>query len=256
MIVFPMAGLSSRFRKAGYSVDKFMLEAHGRTLFAHAVGGFASLVGKEPFLFIHRDGVAVRDFIDHECARLGFSSEDYAIVALKEPTRGQAETVALGLKLTEANLEEPLTIFNIDSFRPGFHYPDFISDTHVAGYLEVFRGDGNHWSFVRPHAGSNRAEEVAEKRRISDYCSTGLYYFRRAADFMGAFEQECQRLAAEGEQTELYVAPLYNQLIEDGQTVCFHEISPSEVIFCGIPEEYEAFVAAPKVFSLPDMGEV
>ncbi|EOA0230274.1 capsular biosynthesis protein, partial [Escherichia coli] len=36
MIVIPMAGLSSRFKKAGYVKPKYMLEAHGKTLFSHS----------------------------------------------------------------------------------------------------------------------------------------------------------------------------------------------------------------------------
>ena len=32
-IVITMGGLGSRFRKAGYQVPKFMIEAKGRTLF-------------------------------------------------------------------------------------------------------------------------------------------------------------------------------------------------------------------------------
>ena len=32
-IVITMAGLGSRFAKAGYTVPKYMIEAHGKTLF-------------------------------------------------------------------------------------------------------------------------------------------------------------------------------------------------------------------------------
>ena len=36
------------------------------------------------------------------------------------------------------------------------------------------------------------------------------------------------------------MAPLYNHLIAEGAQIFYHEISSSEVTFCGIPEEYEA----------------
>ena len=48
---------------------------------------------------------------------------------------------------------------------------------------------------------------------------------------------------AELDGGELYVAPLYNHLIAAGQDIRFTEIAPDEVIFCGIPAEYEAFLA-------------
>ena len=39
-LIFPMAGLSERFTRAGFTVPKYMLQAHGRSLFRHAVEGF------------------------------------------------------------------------------------------------------------------------------------------------------------------------------------------------------------------------
>ena len=55
MIVIPMAGLSSRFTKAGYDKPKYMLEAFGRSLFWHAVSSFSNYFDSEDFLFIARD---------------------------------------------------------------------------------------------------------------------------------------------------------------------------------------------------------
>lgn len=43
-VVITMAGLGSRFRKAGYKVPKYQIEAHGRTLFdwsMESLKGFA-----------------------------------------------------------------------------------------------------------------------------------------------------------------------------------------------------------------------
>ncbi|EDP5982441.1 capsular biosynthesis protein, partial [Campylobacter jejuni] len=37
IIIFPMAGLSSRFTKAGYDKPKYMLDLKGNSVFFHAV---------------------------------------------------------------------------------------------------------------------------------------------------------------------------------------------------------------------------
>lgn len=63
MIVIPMAGLSRRFRDAGYDVPKYRLELHGQTVFARAVGSFRSLFDAEPFLFIVREEPGVAEFV-------------------------------------------------------------------------------------------------------------------------------------------------------------------------------------------------
>jgi hypothetical protein len=240
MIVIPMAGLSRRFAEAGYTQPKYRLEAHGASLFDHAVRSFATYFDTLPFLFIARDVAETAAFVTARCEALGVRR--HQIVMLDHPTRGQADTVAIGLDRTAADPAAPLTIFNIDTFRPGFRFPDRAEP--VDGFLETFVGEGTGWSFVRAAApGSDRVTETTEKRRISDHCCTGLYHFARAGDFRRAFETESQRSLAELDGGELYVAPLYNHLIAAGQDIRFTTIAPNEVIFCGVPAEYEAFLA-------------
>jgi hypothetical protein len=153
------------------------------------------------------------------------------LAALASPTRGQAETVLLGIDQAGLDDDAPLTIFNIDTFRPGFAFPSETGD----GYLEVFRGSGTNWSYVRPSA-DGRVLETAEKMVISDLCCTGLYHFRTASSFRKA----ARAALAVADGREIYVAPLYNRLIADGADIRYHEIARAEVIFCGTPEEYEA----------------
>ncbi|MCR5879218.1 capsular biosynthesis protein [Phenylobacterium sp. J367] len=182
MIVIPMAGRSQRFFDAGYTVPKYMLDLNGRSVFANAVGSFEAEFRRRPFLFItagDNDG-----FVRHEAERLGI--EDSRVVGLDGPTAGQAETVERGL----GGHDGPLTIFNIDTFRPGFTFPGGLFDD-ADGWLEVFRGSGANWSYVKPASGPEPwAIETAEKKPISDLCCTGLYHFARAADFRAALSAE------------------------------------------------------------------
>jgi hypothetical protein len=57
--------------------------------------------------------------------------------------------------------------------------------------------------------------ETAEKREISRYCSTGIYYFRKLADFKEAYG--ASGLYTTDRIKEYYVAPLYNELIRKGK---------------------------------------
>ena len=63
----------------------------------------------------------------------------------------------------------------------------------------------------------DRVLETAEKRRISDWASTGLYYFRRGSDFV----RHAQAMIDANDRSgnEFYVAPIYNRLIAAGQDV-------------------------------------
>lgn len=241
MIVIPMSGLSRRFTEAGYHQPKYMLQAHGRSLFAHAVLSFQTYFASHAFRFICLDVQDTPAFVAAECAALGLARFD--VVTLDAPTRGQAETVALGI---DADVpvagDTPITIFNIDTFRPGFQFPATVQNPDVAGVLEVFQGEGDNWSFVKPwDAHSDRVRETAEKRPISDLCCTGLYHFGRADDYRRIFAAEAHCPPEEWDAQELYVAPLYNRLIREGADIRYSLINRSEVIFCGVPREYDEF---------------
>ncbi|MDU7521693.1 MAG: NTP transferase domain-containing protein [Roseomonas mucosa] len=151
MIVFPMAGLSSRFTKAGYDRPKWMLPLAGRPLLDWSLLGFSEMFESETFLLIHLDRPGVAEFVRARAEAIGI--RNLRMVALPEPTRGQAETVQLGLDGAEVPNGEPVTIFNIDTIRPG-------------------------------------VREVVEKRRIAPFCCSGLYHFGSATLFRDAYARE------------------------------------------------------------------
>ena len=243
MIVIPMAGLSRRFTEAGYDRPKYMLDLHGRSLFAHAVDSFSAYFTSEPFLLIARDAPGVQEFIAAELGRLGVA--EARTVVLPHPTLGQADTVRLGLERAGTAAEAPLTIFNIDTFRPGFRYPDAQWMATADGYLEVMHATDPGFSYVRPAPGESDGQvlETAEKVVISTLASTGLYWFRRAGDFLDAMRGDPAGISAHG---ELYVAPLYNRLIASGRDVRYAQVPADEVVFCGTPGQYEGLLGGPR----------
>lgn len=234
MIVIPMAGLSRRFAEAGYDRPKYMLPLPGGTLFAHAVGSFRREFGREGFLFVAQPVAGTEAFIRAECRALGLA--DARVVMLEGPTSGQAETVELGVRGAGLAPSTPLTVFNIDTIRPGFDAPGEPWTAASDGYLEVFRGSGANWSYVEPAPdGSRRVLRTTEKQPISDLCCTGLYHFARADAFLRALERERAAPSA----PELYVAPLYNHLLAEGARIHYRLIPREDVVFCGVPAEYE-----------------
>lgn len=233
-IVIPMAGLSSRFSKAGYTLPKYMLYVKNKSLFRMAVESFEKYFETARFVFIARDVFDTERFIREECILLGI--KDVEVVMLQNPTRGQAETVLIGVEQAGINPDESILIFNIDTFRPGFVFPDHISCWD--GYLEVFEGSGSNWSYAKTESDdSTKVIETAEKREISTHCSTGIYYFKRTSDFVSAYNENL--LNPIKGVPELYIAPLYNFMIQDDKSVHIHIIPRECVIFCGVPSEYE-----------------
>lgn len=232
LFVIPMAGLSSRFFRAGFSVPKYMLPLNGQSIFEWSVSSFQHYFETDQFLFILRDIYDTPAFVREQIEKMGI--RHYQLVILTSETRGQADTVHLGLQ--QSSYHGDLTIFNIDSRRHHYIKPAWLSDCD--GYLEVFRGEGEHWSFAEPiSADSNHVKRTTEKERISDLCSDGLYQFKTRALFDQAFKDAITHNKLS--KDELYIAPLYNYLIEQGLDVRLDCIDDAQIDFCGTPDEYQ-----------------
>jgi len=83
----------------------------------------------------------------------------------------------------------------------------------------------------------DRVDAVAEKQLISSDAVAGLYYFRRAGDFVGS----ARRLLAEVvDNREVFVSTTYNLLIAAGRSVFGERIALEQRIEMGTPAELSA----------------
>jgi dTDP-glucose pyrophosphorylase len=231
IIVIPMAGHGRRFRERGYSYPKFMIEAKGTPLFDWALVSLRSFFADSRFIFVAREGF---DFIRSRSACLGI--RDFSVVQLESETDGQGTTVLLGLK--DERQARPLLVFNIDTYVDPRRVDEARLPTADAGWLQLFEKPGNHWSFARLNP-AGKVVEVAEKKRISELACTGLYGFGSARLFQEAYRSGAASVKAD--RGEVYVAPLYNQLLLRGLSVGAQVVQSHDVEPLGTPEEVSAF---------------
>lgn len=233
-IVITMAGSGTRFKNAGYSVPKYQITVHGKTLFEWSMESLAAFRRPEDtYLFILRREDHASDFIREKCLEMGISR--IQIIQLEEMTDGQATTAMLGAKYWEK--ESPLLIYNIDTYVEAgqMHPRDFCGD----GFIPCFCGEGDHWSFVRLGE-DERAAEVREKVRISDFCTLGAYYFKTCSLYEKLYEEYYSK-RTNIEKGEKYIAPLYNYLIQKGKEVRISVIDVEKIHVLGTPEELDYF---------------
>lgn len=233
MFVFPMLGRSSRFFDAGYTLPKYKLPLgkEGLVVFDYVMSAFKRYFDSDLFVLMCRADTHDRTFLIERMNALGVRR--FEVLEHRGETGGQAETVELSL--AHVLEEEELFIFNIDTVLYSFEKSP--ARGKVAGYLEVFKGEGEHWSFVEPSLKlPGLATRVVEKKRISDLCSNGLYYFSTGRTFLSALNNYRQKHSVN--EGELYVAPLYNELIKRGLAVSYKVVAAEDIGFCGIPNEY------------------
>lgn len=239
-IVITMAGLGSRFRKAGYNVPKYMIEAKGRTLFEWSMESLRGYGENNTYYFIVRKEDNSADFIKDACGRIGILK--YKLIELDHETDGQATTALLAGEFWDASSE--LLIYNIDTYVEAYNmnYEEISGD----GFIPCFRAEGDHWSFVKLDDKGN-AIEVREKQRISDYCTLGAYYFKSCGLYETLYREYYEESLGEvsreeAARKERYVAPLYNYLISKGGIVRISDVDAGRVHVLGTPEELQVFL--------------
>lgn len=238
-IVITMAGLGSRFQKAGYRVPKYMIEAKGRSLFEWSMESLRGYGENNNYYFIVRAEDHSGGFIENACREIGIGS--HRVIELDHTTDGQATTAMLAAPFW--NRDEALLIYNIDTYVEAEQMN--ADQLRGDGFIPCFRAPGDHWSFVRLNEAGD-AVEVREKERISEFCTLGAYYFKTC----GLYESLYREFYEEGRSTSLtgaagkerYVAPLYNYLIAKGGVVGICDVDPQKVHVLGTPEELQVFL--------------
>lgn len=243
-IVIPMAGRGSRFAKAGYELPKPLIDVHGRPMIEYVVKNITPR-SEHRFIFIcqqeHLDKYGL-------AARLKAIAAGCEIVSIDHITEGAACTVLLAEKFIDNNDE--LMIANSDQY-VDVDINDYLeAQKNRDGLIMTMTADDPKWSFAKCDE-NGFVTMLREKEVISNEATVGIYNYMRGSDFVKyAHRMIDKNLRVNG---EFYVAPVYNEMIEDGKKiVCFNVGSENNGMYgLGIPEDLNKFLKNPlslKVF--------
>ena len=228
-----MVGEGSRFTKAGYNLPKFKIEVNNKSLFFWSLISLEKYFSNEnKFIFICQKKHSAVDFINTECKKLGITN--FEVIELESLTKGQAETVLFAENLVDIN--NPILIYNIDTHVNPISLP-IINKKDIDGFIPCFLAYDDKWSFVKTNT-DLIAQEVREKQIISNNATIGLYWFSSFQLYKQAYlnyYSESKNI----EKNELYIAPIYNQLIKENKIVKICLIDKINIINLGTPEDVE-----------------
>lgn len=235
--VMPMAGRGSRFSGSEYNRPKPLISVDGVPMFIRAL---ASLDGIEFSRLIiialkeHEEKYGIRNQVkEHLAYPVDF-------VFLDDVTEGQLCTINAARQWIDT--PEDILIVSSDTI--------IVSDLNKTiahrsddckGIISVIDIPGEQWSFAKTND-EGRVIEVAEKVKISNHASTGLYYFSSGAEFCFFTDEILQK--KEKTRGEYYVMPLYTKYISQGHKII---LSPAtEMWDLGTPESLERYLASHK----------
>lgn len=232
-VVIPMAGEGSRFRDAGFTTPKPLIDVRGLPMVAAVI---RDLNIDAQFIFIVKQ--------EHEqqynlSTMLKLMVPGCEICHVSGKQEGAATTILQIRPLIDN--QNHLLIVNSDqmwSWQANTFY-HYVTQSKLDGSIVVFEDPTKDpkWSFARLDE-NQLVVEVAEKQPISTLASAGIYYWSHGSDFVHYAEQMVA--ANDRINGEFYVAPVYNYAIRDSKR--FNTFNIERFWPTGTPAELEYYL--------------
>lgn len=237
-IVIPMAGRGSRFANAGYALPKPLIEIHGRPMIEFVSRNIRPK-GEHRFIYLCLQEHLEKYDLEKTLQAI---SPECVIVPVNQVTEGTACTVLLAEKYI--NSDEPLMIANSDQF-VDIDMEDYLArQEDCDGVIMTMTANDSKWSFIR-YDENGLVTLLREKEVISNEATVGIYNFRSGAEFVKYARRMIEKNIRVN--NEFYVAPVYNEMIEDSKKILFYNIGgiDSGMYGLGVPEDLEKFLVNP-----------
>jgi NDP-sugar pyrophosphorylase family protein len=251
-----MSGFGERFRVAGYKVPKPLIEVEGKSIISHVVDMFP---GEEDFLFIcNNDHLQNPEFQMRE--HLMKICPSGQVVGIDAHKLGPVHAVQQVKHLLNTSEQVVVNYCDFTCYWDWEHFKFFVAETRCAGALPAYRGFHPHslgttnYAYMRESNGW--VTDIQEKKpftddRMSEFASSGTYYFRSAGIMLDAFERQVSEMCQTG--GEYYVSMAYKKLFKDLLPVAVYPLQ--HFMQWGTPEdvsEYNRWSAAFRALSVSD----
>lgn len=234
-ILIPMAGEGSRFKAEGYSFPKPLIEVRGEPMIKRVV---ENLKFDAKYIFLVRKE-HLESYLGLKSLLSQISRNCYEIVEVPALTQGAACTALLAEDVLDP--DDSLLIANSDQIMEYSqdNFTNLIRHTSVDGMIFTFTASHPKWSFVRLNE-FGTITEVAEKNPISNVATCGVYWFRKASDFIhGAKSMITKNIRT---NNEFYIAPVFNETILEKKTILPFFVEKMHGI--GTPEDLKLYLNA------------
>ncbi|HEF7301700.1 TPA: glycosyltransferase family 2 protein [Campylobacter jejuni] len=233
-IVIPMAGLGSRFVKAGFDKLKPFIDVLGKPMITRVLENLKYKDAKYILIARKEHLIQEKKLVDE--IKNNFNAE---FIGIDKLTEGTACTVLYARKYI--NNDTPLMIANSDQI-VDINIADFIDDglnRSLDGSILTFidKEKNPKWSFAKLN--NDLVMEVREKEAISEFATVGIYFFSKGKIFV----ESAIDMIIENDKVnnEFYTCPVYNYAIKSGAKIGIYNIDFSKMHGIGTPEDLEIF---------------
>ncbi|MFD1383495.1 glycosyltransferase family 2 protein [Rhodanobacter aciditrophus] len=237
-IVIPMAGMGSRFAKAGYEKPKPFIDVAGKPMIVRVLENL-NVPSAHYYLIARKEHLEVEADLVKDIE----NNWPVTFIAIDKLTEGTACTVLYARKYI--NNDKPLLIANSDQI------VDCDINAFIAHIIEEKKADGGiltfkdpmmnpKWSFARLDEETKEVVEVKEKEAISDIATVGIYLFSKGSYFVDyAIDMIAENIRV---NNEFYTCPVYNHMVTDRKKVFTWDIAMEDMHGIGTPDDLNIYL--------------
>jgi NDP-sugar pyrophosphorylase family protein len=249
-----MSGFGERFRRAGISVPKALIEIDGKCIVAHVIEMFP---GESDFLFICNNDHLTDPAFNMEAILRRYCPTG-RIVGIPPHKLGPVHAICKVEHLVDPDRPVIINYCDFSCYWDWKHFKQFVTSVKCQGAIPAYKGFHPHtlgntnYAYLRESDGW--VLDIQEKlpytnNRMEEYASSGTYYFASGKLMRDAFHKIMDRkLSVAG---EYYVSLAYKPLLIKNQPIAVYPLQ--HFMQWGTPEdvaEYKGWSAAFKRLGL------
>lgn len=248
-IVVPMSGFGERFRRAGYTVPKPLIEIDGKPIVGHVIEMFP---GESDFIFICN-----QEHLNEPTYRMEAILKEYCpsgrIVGIPPHKLGPINAIRQVEHLLDPTGPVVVNYCDFTCYWDWQHFKRYVKETACEGAIPAYKGFHPHSLGSTNYAYMRESEgwvlDIQEKKpytnnRMEEYASSGTYYFASAQIMSEAFRTVMEQDLNVG--GEYYVSLAYKPLLENKWSVAVYPLQ--HFMQWGTPEDVAEYNSWSKAF--------
>ena len=232
-ILIPMAGEGRRFSK--YDLPKPLIPINGKPMIQRSI---ESLGVKGNYIFVVKK-YKNKNYNKKLTDVLTKIVSCPKIIEIDYTTEGPASTCLLAEEYIDN--DSPLITANCDQIMKwdSNNFVDAISG-ECDGLVVTYDVQTKKNSYVKLDKNNMYATRFAEKEIISKYSLNGIHYWRKGSYFVESARKMIEKDIRVN--NEFYIAPTYNELVNDGKKIKIFHLKNKEHWAVGVPDDLERYL--------------
>ena len=249
-IIIPMSGFGERFRTAGYTKPKPLIQVHQKPIIEHVVNMFPE---EENISFIcNENHLKEKDFNMENI--LSSISPNAQIIGIPEHKLGPVHAVLEAMDNFSLEEETIVNYCDFSCFWDYKHFKKFIQKNRCDGAIPSYKGFHPHtlwnsnYAYIKEKA--SKVLDIQEKKPFtnnpkSEFASSGTYYYKNGKVMRDYFNRCIKEELMVG--NEYYVSMPYKPMIHDGMNVMVYELN--YFMQWGTPSDLEEYIYWSDIFN-------